>query len=112
MNTRERSVRTARRKLSDEQLTAFLRAIRDSASLLAVTLINESLDAGEGLDGIFYDGDERGFSLSVTRVSRTVFRIQFGCLAGPLAGDGGEWDVAFDPQGGVVSVDPGSCWTC
>ena len=110
MNTRERSVQTARRKLSDEQLTAFVRAVRDSAGVLAVTLINESLDAGEGLDAIFYDGNESGFSLSVTRVSNSVFRIRFGCQAGPLAGDGGEWEVAFDPQGRVVSVDPGPCW--
>ena len=54
--------------------------------------------------------NESGFSLSVTRVSHAVFRIAFGCQAGPLTGDGGEWTVAFDSRGRVVSVDAGPCW--
>lgn len=108
---RERSVRAARRKLSDERLTAFLRAVRGGDGVLAIKLINESLDAGEGLDAIFYDGDEFGYSLPVDRISPSVFLIAFGCQAGPLAGDGGEWMVGFDEHGQVVSVEPGLCWT-
>ena len=38
------------------------------------------------------------------------FLIEFGCLAGPLAGDGGEWEVRFDEEGGVDSVVPGVVW--
>lgn len=67
--------------------------------------------AGDSLDAIFYDGDESGYSLSVDRVSPTMFLIACGCQAAPLAGDGGEWTVRFDADGQVVSVEPGLCWT-
>jgi len=110
MTSRERSVRAARRKLSDERLTAFLRAVRDDAGIMAIELINESIDAGAGLDAIFYDGEEFGYSLSVVRVSPSVFQIAVGCQAGPLAGDGGEWVVEFDAQGRVISAEAGSQW--
>ena len=79
MTKRERSIRTARRKVTDARLTAFLRAVKDDAVVLAVALINQHLDAGEGLDEIFYDGDEFGFSLFVARVAEAVFQIEFGC---------------------------------
>jgi len=78
--------------------------------VLAGVLINERLDAGDDLDAIFYDGEEFGYRSFATRVSKAVFQITFGCAAGPLAGDGGECDVAFDPAGRVASIDAGRFW--
>jgi len=110
MTKRERSVQTARLKLTDERLTAFLRAVAHDVNVLAVALVNERLDAGEGLDEIFYDGEEFGYSLIVTQVARTVFQIEFGCQVDPLAGDGGVWNVVFNAKGHVLSVESPSYW--
>jgi hypothetical protein len=40
----------------------------------------------------------------------SAFRISFGCQAGPLAGDGGEWEVVFDNRGNVCSLSGGHSW--
>jgi hypothetical protein len=106
---RERGVRAARRRISDERLTAFLWAIQDDQDVYAAQLIRRDLDGGKSLDAIFYTGDEYGFSLSVRRVSEFSFDIRFGCQAGPLAGDGGEWRVSFDGDR-VRSIDARSAW--
>jgi hypothetical protein len=109
MNAREQRIREAREMISDARLTAFLKAIRSPREVLAAKLINDDLDKGERLDDIFYTGDEYGYLLSVTRESESRFEISFGCAAGSLAGDGGEWQVSFDGDA-VQSVSGGGFW--
>jgi len=110
MSTREHDIRKARRMITDSQLTEFLRAIQNESSVFAVELINDHLDKGESLDSIFYTGDGGGFLLSVERGVNSSFKISFGCEAGPLCGDGGEWQVKFDVRGQVVSVEGSIVW--
>jgi len=96
-NSREKSVRAARKKISDERLIAFLRAAREeSQGVLAVELACDNLDKGKSLDELFYDGDVYGYSLWVQSRGEDTYKIAFSCQAGPTAGDGGEWEVVFD----------------
>ena len=81
----------------------------DHGEIIAVKLICEALSQGEGLDEIFYGGDEFGYTLSVVRRSEASYRIEFGCHAGPLAGDGGEWFVAFNGDE-VKTIRAVSAW--
>jgi hypothetical protein len=109
-NSRERAVTRALRLLGRERFVSFVRAIRQGSNCVAVQLVNEELDEGSGVDGLFFTGDESGYQLSVTRIATLEFRIEFGCQAGPLAGDGGEWDVLFDVEGSVSRVTGGASW--
>lgn len=110
MNSRERSVAEARKRLGDASLIAFLRHVGKEAHVTAVRLINESIDAGQTLDDTFYDGDDFGYTLDVERKSDLEFVIAFGCIAGPTAGDGAKWEVEFDKDGNVISATPGDMW--
>ena len=109
-NSRERAAARALLLLGSDRFIGFARAIRESAHCLAVQLMNEGLDEGRGVDGLFFTGEEFGYQLSVTRLAHLEFRIEFGCQAGPLAGDGGEWDVLFDAEGSVSRVTGGGSW--
>jgi hypothetical protein len=109
MNRRERQVRSARRLISDGKLIAFFDAAFRDAAPFAVELIRSNLRAGQGLDEIFYDGNAFGFSLSVDRISASEYHIEFGCQAGPLEGDGGEWQVSFDGND-VKTISGGKTW--
>jgi hypothetical protein len=96
-NSREKSVRAARKKISDERLIACLRAAREeSQGVFAVELACDNLDKCKSLDELFYTGDIYGYSLRVQPRGEDKYKIEFSCQAGPTAGDGGEWDVVFD----------------
>jgi len=113
MNKRETEVRQARSRISDAQLTEFLRAAAQSEYCPpSIGLIKEMLDEGQSLDQIFYTGDEKGFSLSVKRFSDLRIRITVGGYFDPVAGDGSEWDVSFDSLGQLKSAAlvPGTYW--
>lgn len=110
MNRREQAIQVSRRLITDDQLIKFLRAVRTDDQVLAVKMINKSLDRGQSLDEIFYTGDDYGFLLSVERLRGAAFNISFGCQAGPLAGDGGDWEVVFDAAGKVGSLSGGFSW--
>jgi hypothetical protein len=111
-NPREAQVRQSRHLLSDAQLTALFRKMAEEAGhpVLAVTLINRPLNRGESLGKIFYTGESTRFHLSVKPRSRSQFEIEFGCVAGPMAGDGGTWIVELDDAGGVRSVQGTIQW--
>ena len=109
-NSRERSVTRALRLLEAERFVNFVRAIRQGTDCVAVQSVNEDLDEGTSVEGLFFTSDEFGYRLSVKRVGPLEFRIEFGCQAGPLAGDGGEWDVLFDADGSVSRVTGGASW--
>jgi hypothetical protein len=106
-NSREKAVRSARKKISDDRLIAFLRAAREaSPAVLAIQLACEKLDEGKLLDELFYDGDVYGYFLRVQSRDKEKYKIEFSCQAGPTAGDGGEWEVVFEGDT-VVSITGG-----
>ena len=109
MNRRERRVRSARRLISDERLIAFFDAASRDAAPFAVELIGSNMREGRSLDEIFYSGNDHGFLLSVERISASDYHIEFGCQAGPEAGDGGEWQVSFDGNE-VKNISGGKTW--
>lgn len=123
--TREQRAWNALEILGREQFIAFVRAIRDESRLTAVRLANEALDEGQTVDQLFFTGDVYGFQLNVTRRSHyehapgrePPFRevetlvIDFGCLAGGTAGDGGQWTVALTRDGMLDRVlEQGRGW--
>lgn len=119
MSQRLESLAHARSLVGEGRLIAFLRAAKNDRyrDLLAVQLINDKLDRGVSLDAIFnqrsssFDGDsvDYGYALSAESISEGVYRIHFGCMAGPDAGDGGSWVVAFDGDS-VRSIDNEEIW--
>ena len=110
MTPREREARRAFSTLGEQRVLAFLRAVRDGSSCIAVRLVNEQLDNGERLEDIFFDGDQYGYRMSVKTRGPHLFEVEFGCLVAPLAGDGGEWDVEFDEMGAVVRATGTGFW--
>ena len=95
-SSRERAIRSARTKLNDARLISFLRAANSGAcGVRAIELACQALDEGLSLDELFYDGDIYGYSLCIDVEGTDKYTIEFGCQAGPTAGDGGEWSVLF-----------------
>ena len=87
-----------------------MRSGRHSSGCLAVELMNERLDAGTAPAACFPKGEAFGYELSVKERGPSRYWIAFGCVVGPTAGDGGEWEVAFDEEGRVSEIIPGSRW--
>ncbi len=111
MNSRERQISKARKNITDKRLAAFLKAAAGFKDIvLATGLFDRQVNGGRTLDEIFYDGREFGFSLKVSPKSQNIYEIEFGCLAGPLAGDGGTWLVVFDDADIVISLESQSMW--
>ena len=110
MAKRTTSGQAALRQLGEDRFIAFLRAVREDGGCLAVRLMNERLDEGVAPASCFPKGEEYGYILEVKELGPLQYRIAFGCVAGPLAGDGGEWEVRFDARGGAVEVVPGVFW--
>ena len=108
------SIAKARRRLGDARLLAFLRwsptSIEGPFGITACDLVNEELDAGATLDELFITNEDSGLCLEVRRLRPNTFRIDFGCMAGPLAGDGGVWEVVFTPQGAVAEGKLTDAW--
>lgn len=96
--------------LGPRQFKNFIDAVRDSTDPMAVRLIAESLDDGRSIDEILFTGEEFGFELDVKKIGNLRYRVAFGCLAGPLAGDGAEWVVAFDEGAQVVEIAIQTIW--
>ncbi len=107
---RHEKIRNARELLGDERLISFLRFVNEksdrnisiSRDVYAVKLINRKLNQGLSLDEIFYTDSNFGFTLSVSELDELRFLIEFGCQAGPDAGDGARWYVRFNPDGRVA----------
>ncbi len=77
---------------------------------MACKLINKEFDDGETLDATLGKPGEYGYTLEVEDQGEGRWRISFGCQAGPLAGDGGEWEVKFDGDGEVTEGWQPSMW--
>jgi hypothetical protein len=100
--------RTALKRLRLRRAEAFLRAARsDEDHCLAVKLANESLDRGATLDAIFRKGE--GYFISARELAPRQFEIHFGCVPGPMLGDG-SWIVEFDEAGAVTRCEGQEAW--
>ena len=110
MNTREKSVRRALTLLGETRFLEFIRAATVSPGCKAVELIFNEIEAGDKLEDIFFTGDDFGYHLNVKGLCAERFSIEFGCQAGPLAGDGGVWEIGFNIDGSVQSIDQSTQW--
>ena len=104
MNSRQKKISEALSVIGVEKLTNFIQDQRTQASrVMALMLLKMELDEGRELEKIlfksnkiFNDSEEFGYNLTVVPISINCYRISLGCLAGPLTGDSGEWEVTFD----------------
>lgn len=96
-------ITTARKRLGECALRGFFNWAASEPEVLACQLMKQHLDAGESLDSIFAEKGPYGFLLDAEKTGEDDYRITFGCLAGPEAGDGGSWIVSFDEEGEVVA---------
>jgi hypothetical protein len=109
--SRKEAIHEARNMITDNQLTEFFRIVgKEEKKPFAITLINEAFDKGMSLNSFFNSRRSNGFYLSARREEASVVNISFGCNAGPCAGDGGEWTVAFDDRGNITSATLVSSW--
>jgi hypothetical protein len=118
-NPRERQIRKSRKLVTDDQLIAILRAMREGGGRdpFALGEINKALRAGQSLDEIFYTGKSDGFSLRITPRSGSRLKIELswsflqtepdGSNVGE--GDGGTWFVETDAAGGL-RITPDIFW--
>ncbi len=108
------SIANARRRLGDVRLLAFLRwsltSMEGPFGITACSLVNQELDAGATLAELFITNEDSGFCLEVRRLRPNTFRIDFGCMAGPLAGDGATWEIVFTPEKTVESGTQTDAW--
>ncbi len=111
MTRREKDFKRAILLLGSERFVSFLRAVRAEDDCGAVKFLNDELDRGNKLEDEFLTGDTFGYSLTVEQTGADQFLIAFGCQADFMLGDGGEWNVRFDPDGSVASFESISCWT-
>jgi hypothetical protein len=110
MNSRERSVKRGLALLGENRFLEFIRAVSSSPGCRAVELIATEIETGAELKDIFFTGDEFGYWLKAKVLGADRFSIEFGCQAGPLAGDGGEWEVGYNKEGSVHFIDQSTEW--
>lgn len=125
MSRQLETIHAARHLISDEMLVAFFRAALRAMSVehlpknlawlgnpndvTAIKVINSELEEGFSLDEVFDNDKSDSYTLSVNKISVSDFEIHFGCVAGPLCGDGGSWKASFvDRQ--VRSIAGGRTW--
>ena len=107
LSTAQKRIYRARKKLGDETLIAFFRAMREQPDIKAIVIINEALDEGISLDEIFYTPNPYGgYYLSAKDVDENTIELDFGYVAGGLAGDGNEYHLEFQDDGSFV-IYPG-----
>jgi hypothetical protein len=109
MNIREISIENSRKEFSDVLLMSFFRSIEGNEKITAINNFIEEITKQKSLDEIFYTGEEFGYTLSIQKKMDETYIIRFGYQAGPLAGDGGEWEVAIVGQK-VVKLTLHTTW--
>lgn len=110
------TTRHALELLGRDRLLSFTRSVSEG-NCTAPKVLQDHLEEGEALESIFelkpfLEGQDAlyGFQLSAVEIGDGHFAINLGCQAGPLAGDGGSWEVTFDDEGNVVDVTGGQTW--
>ena len=106
--------KVSRRDFGEKRLLSFLRwslqTLHMPGDILACTLVNKALDEGRTLGDLFGTRSPDGYKLKISLLPDHTYRIEFGCHAGPEAGDGGEWEVVFTEEGDVKGGKLTSCW--
>lgn len=96
-------ITAARKRLGERALLGFFKWAASEPEITACRMMQRELDAGGTLDSIFEEKGPYGFLLDVEKADEDEYRIVFGCLAGPDAGDGAEWLIRFADYGEVVT---------
>lgn len=109
-NLQEESAAEALSILGVQTFIGFLQRVRSDTECTAVRLANEFLDEDGTLESLFFTGETFGFQLSVEKVTERRYVVHFGCMAAPLAGDGGTWRVLLDRAGEIVRVEQRELW--
>jgi hypothetical protein len=95
LDSREYATSQVREWLGDDFLVDFFRRLKDLPYPRAVSLINQELDEGRTLDEIFSRQDGFGFYLRAWERDEDTIDLEFGYIAGPLAGDGATYVLVF-----------------
>ncbi|MFN2111593.1 MAG: hypothetical protein ACK2TT_00595 [Anaerolineales bacterium] len=95
LDSREYATSQVREWLGDDFLVDFFRRLKDLPYPRAVSLINQELDEGRTLDEIFSRQDGFGFYLRAWERDEDTIDLEFGYVAGPLAGDGASYVLTF-----------------
>jgi len=109
LNTREKRIYRARKKITDQLLLEFLNVMGENPDTLAMKLINQSITEGLSLDEIFYTGETFGYNLIARDIDEDTIELEFGYQAGFLAGDGNHYWLVFDDDG-QVTIEFGEPW--
>lgn len=104
MNSRETQALASLKRLGTDRFMTFLRVVEPEAHCGAVRFFLEELQTGKTAEQVFVTGDDFGYSLHARATAGGEFRIAFGCDAGPLCGDGGEWQMRFEENGDAAVV--------
>ncbi|WP_291988068.1 hypothetical protein [Luteitalea sp.] len=104
MNRRETQALASLKRLGADRFLTFLRVVEPEAHCGAVRFFLEEPETGKTPEQVFVTGDDFGYSLHVRATADGEFRIAFGCDAGALCGDGGEWEMRFDQNGHAAIV--------
>ena len=107
LTTAHKRIYRARKKLGDDTLIAFFRIMKEQPGIQAIVMINQELDQGSSLDEIFYTPNPYGgYYLAAKDLDEKTIELEFGYVAGGLAGDGNEYQIEFQDDGSFV-IYPG-----
>jgi hypothetical protein len=109
MNSRERKIKRALTLLGKTRFLEFIFAAASHGCRAVELFINE-IEKGIELEEIFFTGKEFGYHLHAKALGAARFSIEFSCQAGPLAGDGGEWDISFNKDGSFLTISQLTQW--
>lgn len=103
---REVRARKALSRLGPRRFEAVVR-IAAASRLRVGEELAALIDRGESIEPLFFDGEEYGHVLEVRGRGRKV-HVRLGFMAEPsyLAAQVGEWDMEFNADDTVASVDP------
>jgi hypothetical protein len=119
-NYREKQAKHALDILGRERFITFIYSLGQDQVCSAIISMNEDLESGHTVDNLFFTGEELGYALSVRKLGPDHFRIKFGGLFRPAVydddsfsgriGDGGVWEVRFEPDGQGIHINPEELW--
>lgn len=89
--------------LPTRSIESFLRYVRNDTDVIAVKIANQLLDSGKNIEQIL--NPDHGLRISVVVSCDGSYGLHVRCIVGSgrdVVGDGGNWQVDFDPDGNVI----------
>lgn len=89
--------------LPTRSIESFLRYVRNDTDVIAVKIANQLLDSGKNIEQIL--NPEHRLHISVVVSCDGSYGLHVRCIVGSgrdVVGDGGNWQVDFDPDGNVI----------